>query len=294
MKPSPFEYRDPENLEDALATLAEYGDEAKILAGGQSLVPLLNFRLASPTLLVDVNDLPGLSAVRISGGTLNLGATARQSWLELSPAVAEGWPLLPAAIRWVAHRQIRNRGTVGGSLAHADPAAELPVVMRCLDARFHVRSQAGERTIDADDMFVTHLTTSLEPDEMLVGVEVPAMTPGTGWSFKEFSRRSGDFALAGVALTLNLDDEGRGSRAAVTLLASADIPLRDEEMDSLLVGREVDRESAAELGALAAEKADLIGGTDANVKYRRKLIRNLVEDAVLEAAERATERNEER
>ena len=294
MKPSPFEYRDPENLEDTLATLAEYGDEAKILAGGQSLVPLLNFRLASPALLVDVNDLPGLSTVRVSEGTLTVGATARQSWLELSPTVAEGWPLLPAAIRWVAHRQIRNRGTVGGSLAHADPAAELPVVMRCLDARFQVRSQAGQRVIDAADMFVTHLTTSLEADEMLVGVEVPPMAPGTGWSFKEFSRRSGDFALAGVALTVNLDHDGKCSRAAVTLLASADIPLRDEQMDSLLVGREIDKDSAAELGALAAEKADLIGGTPANVEYRRKLIRHLVEEAALEAADRATERYEDR
>jgi CO/xanthine dehydrogenase FAD-binding subunit len=191
VKPPPFEYAAPESLDEALALLAEHGDEAKVLAGGQSLVPLLNFRLARPALLVDVNRVSELDYLR-ENGSLRIGALARQA------ALARRDDLLGQAVRFVGHPQTRNRGTVCGSAAHADPAAELPCALLALDARFHVRSAArGARTIAAGDFFAGYLTTALEPDELLVEIEVP---PGDGpWAFAEHARVHGDWAIAGVA-----------------------------------------------------------------------------------------------
>jgi len=185
MKPPPFEYAAPETLDEALELLA--GEDAKALAGGQSLVPLLNFRFARPRLLVDLNGLAGLDGIRVDNGTLFLGALVRQAELERS-AVAEGWPLLHQAIRFVGHQQTRTRGTVGGSVVHADPAAELPCVLATLDARFHA------------ELFVGPLFTSIEPDELLVEIEVPAPPADARSAFVEYARTHGDFALAGVAL----------------------------------------------------------------------------------------------
>lgn len=205
MKPAPFEYAAPESLEEALDLL---GEDAKPLAGGQSLVPLLNFRLARPRLLVDLNGVPGLGTIRRSGGSLFLGALVRQAALERSRIAAEGWPLLHQAIRFVGHAQTRARGTIGGSVVHADPAAELPCVLATLGARFHVRSRRGSRTLAAEELFVGPLQTSLEPDELLVEIEVPEPRAGARAAFAEHARTHGDFALAGVAL-LAWDDETR-------------------------------------------------------------------------------------
>jgi CO/xanthine dehydrogenase FAD-binding subunit len=194
VKPAPFDYAAPSSLDEALSLL---GEDAKPLAGGQSLVPLLNFRLARPALLVDLNRVPGLAGIRRAGGVLRIGAMTRQAALERSTLVADGWPLLRDAVRHAGHPQTRNRGTVGGSVAHADPAAELPCA---LDARFHVRAARGARTLSADELFAGPLQTSLEPDELLVEIEVPPLPDGAPSGFAEHARTHGDFALAGVAV----------------------------------------------------------------------------------------------
>ena len=209
MKPAPVDYHAAGSLDEALGLLAEHGMDAKPLAGGQSLIPLLNFRLARPTVLVDLNGLGDLAYVRpVDGGGLSIGAMTRHATLESDPQVAAAAPLLHAAAGYIAHPQIRNRGTLGGTLAHADPAAELPVVSVALEARFRiVSSGGGERWAEAADFFVGLLTADLRPGELLVEVRVPAMPPGSGWSFHELARRSGDYAHAGVAAVLTRDGD---------------------------------------------------------------------------------------
>jgi CO/xanthine dehydrogenase FAD-binding subunit len=287
VKPPPFEYDDPATVDEALALLAEHGEEAKVLAGGQSLVPLLNFRLARPERLVDVNRLEPLVYVRADDGVLRLGALTRQAAIERSPEVAARVPLLADAIALVGHVQIRNRGTVGGSVAHADPAAELPAALAALEARYHVRSHAGERVIESGEMFVTHLTTALEPDELLAEIEVPLPPPRTGAAFVEFARRHGDFALGGAAVLLTLDDAGTCTRARIGLLAAAPTPVRAYEAEAWLVGVRLDEAAAAEAAARAVADVHPTGDIHGGSEYRHALIESLVQSALLQAAERA-------
>jgi carbon-monoxide dehydrogenase medium subunit/6-hydroxypseudooxynicotine dehydrogenase subunit alpha len=288
LKPSSFEYEAPGEIEQALEILARVGDDGKVLAGGQSLVPLLNFRLAAPACLVDINGVDGLSTLRRSSGWLSIGATTRQSVLERSPVAAEGWPLLHEALGFVAHAQIRNRGTVGGSVAHADPAAELPVALSCLDARVRVRSVRGERVVGWRDLFVTHLTTSMEPDELLVAVEVPPVPEGSGWAFSEFARRHGDFALGGAAVLVALDDSGACREARIALLGAGDVPIRAEAAEQFLVGAAVGDETVGEAGRLAVADIEPTGDIHGSGDYRKRLIEAMVRRAVSRAAERAT------
>lgn len=287
MKPPPFEYMAPKTLDDALATLAEHADDAKIIAGGQSLVPMLNFRLARPERLIDINGLGALSYIRKSDGVLRIGALTRGAQLERSTIVARGWPLLTEAMKLVAHAQIRNRGTVGGSVSHADPAAELPVAFSALDARFHVRSVRGARSIGWEDLFVTHLTTSLEPDELMTEIEVPPLPPRTGSAFVEYARRHGDFGLGGAAVVVSLDAEGACERAAIALLAAAPTPVRAGDAERALAGRRIDEETAAEAGALAVRDVAPTGDIHGSSEYRRGLIEALVRRALVTAADRA-------
>src|SRR2546428_2597983 len=210
MKPAPFAYHAPTGLDQALALLAEHGPEAKPLAGGQSLVAAMNFRLAQPAVLVDLNRVAGLDGIAVAPeGGLSLGAMTRQRALERDPLVARQAPLLAEAMPHVAHPQIRNRGTLGGSLAHADPAAELPAVMVALEARIRLRSRKAERWLSAEDFFVGLFATALQPGELLVEVALPPPGPRTGWAFEEVSRRHGDFALVGVAAVVQLNSDGR-------------------------------------------------------------------------------------
>jgi aerobic carbon-monoxide dehydrogenase medium subunit len=286
MKPPPFEYHDPRSVDETLSLLAEYGEDAKVLAGGQSLVPLLNFRLARPDRLVDINNVAGLDGLRVAGGELRLGALVRHSALERSQEAASAVPLLRDAVRLVGHVQIRNRGTVGGSVVHADPAAELPVALTALDARFHVRSTRGERVIAASDLFVTHLTTSLEPDELLTELAVPLPAPGTGAAFVEFARRHGDFALGGAAVTLTPGDDGRVARASLALLAAAPTPLRAAAAEASLAGRVPDEDAAREAATLAVAGIEPTGDIHGSSEYRRGLVEALVRRAILAAAGR--------
>jgi CO/xanthine dehydrogenase FAD-binding subunit len=263
VKPAPFAYEAPRSLNAALRLL---GDEARPLAGGQSLIPLLNFRLARPALLVDVNQLAELAVLRRAGGALHIGALTRQATLERSELVASGWPLLRQAVRLVGHPAIRARGTVGGSVAHADPTAELPVALTALDARFHVSSPRGERTLTAAELFRGHITTSLERDELLTEIEVPALPQGARTAFVEHARTHGDFALAGAALVLV-----PGEHAAIALLGAGPVPLRATQAERALVA-----------GADAAEAAALAAGAIQD-SYRRALIAALVRRAIGQA-----------
>jgi carbon-monoxide dehydrogenase medium subunit/6-hydroxypseudooxynicotine dehydrogenase subunit alpha len=287
VKPPVFDYEAPASLDEALSLLAERGADGKVLAGGQSLVPLLNFRLARPEVLIDINGLQELSYLRREERTLRIGALTRHAALEHSRLAAEYWPLLVEAMGWVAHPQIRNRGTVGGSCAHADPAAELPVVMAALDARFRVRSTRGERVLDAGEMFVGQLEPGIEPDELLIEIEVPPVAAGTGTAFVEFARRHGDFALGGVAALVELDAEGICRSAAISLLGAGPTPLRSAEAEAFLVGGPVDVTTAPEAAKLAVADASPTGDLHGSASYRRDLIETLTRRALLAAGERA-------
>jgi carbon-monoxide dehydrogenase medium subunit/6-hydroxypseudooxynicotine dehydrogenase subunit alpha len=284
VKPAAFEYDDPKELDEALDLLARHGDEGKVLAGGQSLVPLLNFRLARPARLIDVNRIDELAYIRRLGGSLRIGALTRALTLERSLLVPTGWPLLREAVRFVAHPAIRARGTVGGSVAHADPAAELPAAFAALDARFHVRSSRSARSLASDELFVTHLTTALEPDELLVEIEVPPLPAGAGTAFVEHARVHGDFALGGVAAVVVRGGNGTCERAAIALCAAAPTPVRVPEAEAALVGERIDEALARTAAAVAGQAVDV--PADAR-RYRRALVAELTVRAVLAAAARA-------
>jgi CO/xanthine dehydrogenase FAD-binding subunit len=289
VKPAPFDYRRPETLDEALAIFAELGSDAKALAGGQSLVPAMNFRLARPTVLVDLNRLDPLAYIAESpDGGLRIGAMTRQRAAERSPAVAGRASLLFEAMPWIAHPQIRNRGTVGGSLAHADPAAELPAVMVALDARFVLRSRAASRTVPAQGFYTGILTTDLRPDELLTEVQIPPRAARTGTAFMELARRQGDFALVGVAVELVLDESGACASARIVLLSVGDGPVLANTAMAALVGS-VPTASRIEEAARVVGEADIDPPSDihASSAYRRHLARVLVRRAVTRAAERA-------
>jgi aerobic carbon-monoxide dehydrogenase medium subunit len=287
MKPAPFEYHRPGSVEEAVALLAEHGWEAKPLAGGQSLVPAMNFRLAQPAVLVDLNGLTALDELVADGGGLSLGAMVRQRRAERSAAVAGRAPLLAAALRHVAHPQIRVRGTVGGSLAHADPAAELPAVMVALGARLTVRGPRGERSVEADDFFTGLFGTSLEDAELLVGVHLPAPPAGGGWAFDEVSRRHGDFALAGVAATVEVDAGGRCTASRIVLFGIGDGPVRATAAEALLAGEAPTPAAVRAAAEAAAAALDPPADVHASADYRRHLAGVMVRRALPRAFDRA-------
>ena len=288
MKPAPFDYVAPRSLDEAVAALAEGGTDAKLLAGGQSLIPLLNFRLARPALLVDLNRVAELAYVRPRNRGTAIGAMTRQATIERDRALSEKQPLLAEAIRWVGHAAIRSRGTIGGSLAHADPAAELPAVAVCLDAQLGVVGPRGRRTVSADDFFVGYLTTVLQPDEILIETWLPPVKPRTGQAWLEFARRHGDFALAGVAVSLSLQDEVVAD-ARIVLTGVGGKPVRAREAETLLVGGSVhERASAAAEAARSAIDPD--ADIHATKEYRAHLASVLTERAILLAHERSLSR----
>jgi carbon-monoxide dehydrogenase medium subunit len=289
VKPAPFDYLAPDSLDAALAAMRQHGYDAKLLAGGQSLIPLLNFRLASPTVLVDLNRLAELDFVRPTGsGGLSIGAMTRQSRLGTEPLIGERAPLLREAVPFIAHPQIRSRGTFGGTLAHADPAAELPVVALALDARLRLRSDSGERWVAARDFFVGLLTTALEPHEILVEIEIPPPPPRCGWSFHEIARRHGDYALAGLTAQIVLDREGRCSAARLVYLSAGDGPLDATAAVEPLLGQRPDDSLLREVSRLAAtEEVEPTGDIHASAEFKRHLCRVLTQRALATAFKRA-------
>lgn len=283
MKPAPFDYRRASRADEALAWLAQDGEDAKLLAGGQSLVPMLNFRLARPALLLDISRVGELAYIAKREGTLRIGATTKQTALERSSVVARDWPLLHTAVKHVAHPQIRNAGTVGGSVAHADPAAELPVACVALDATLHVRSARGDRVLSATEFFVTHLTTAMAADELLSEIEIPPLPAGTGQAFVEFARRHGDFALGGAAALLTLDEAGVCTRVSLTLMTAAPVPWRATEAEQLLVGRTLGPEDLREAAEMAAGGIVPTGDIHGSAAYRKSLARTMAERALAQA-----------
>lgn len=290
MKPAPFAYHRPDTVDGALALLAEHGYDAKLLAGGQSLVPAMNFRLAAPAVLIDLNRIPGLDAIAEGDGGVRIGAMVRQRVAERNPLIAARAPLMAETLPYVAHAQIRNRGTVGGSIAHADPAAELPAVMLALGARFHLRGTGGARTVTADDFFTGLFGTALEAEEMLVEVEIPDAAPGTGFAFDELSRRHGDFALAGVAAAVQVDAEGRCTSARIALLSVGDGPVLAANAAAALHGQAPGDEAIrAAAHAAAQQDIDPPGDIHATPAYRRQIAEVLVRRVLPRAFQRARE-----
>jgi CO/xanthine dehydrogenase FAD-binding subunit len=289
MKPSNFEYLAPRSQDEALATLAQRGDRAKVLAGGQSLVPLLNFRLAVPELVVDINRVSQLDYVREwdGGGGLALGALTRQYVVECSPLVRTRCPVLAEACHLIGHLPIRHRGTIGGNLAHADPASELPALMLALDADLSLASQNATRTLAADKFFTGPLQTALQPSELLVEIRVPGLPPRTGTAFVEVARRSGDYALVGVAAIITLNDVGRCERARLALCGVAPVPMRAPEAEQVLLGEVASSEVVTEAAGRAADRTDPAGDIHASAAFRRKLARHTVRQAIELAAQRA-------
>lgn len=289
MKPASFDYYAPQSLAEALALKAQHGDDAKFLAGGQSLIPAMNFRVAQPAILIDINGVAGLDVIRLEGDELRLGALARHRQVERDALVRDHAPLLHETMPHIAHPQIRNRGTLGGSLAHADPAAELPVICTALDARLRAQSTRGERWITAQDFFVTLFTTALEPDEMLVEVSLPARPARTGTAFMEAARRHGDYAMLGVAAVVTLDEAGRCARARLVYLNAGDRPAAAEQAAAALAGQTLTAEGidAAAAQAAAHEIEPMGSSVHATPEYQRHLARVLGRRALALAAERA-------
>lgn len=292
MKPAPFDYYAPNTLDEALALLAEHGYDAKVLAGGQSLVPTMNFRLAQPTILIDLNRISELAYIDAPGPDgIRLGAMTRQRAVERSELCARHAPLLHAAMPHIAHVQIRNRGTVGGSLAHADPAAELPAVAVAAGARLRLQSSRGERWIDASDFYTGLFSTALAPDELLVDLEFPAPSPRSGWSIHEVSRREGDYALVGVATEVALDESGACQEVRMVFLSVGEGPVEAVQAAEVLRGQHP-TEGVIAAAADAAAHADIEPTDDihASAAYRRHLARVLAQRSLREAFARAEHR----
>lgn len=285
MKPAPFEYHRAASIEEALALLARHGPEAKVLAGGQSLIPMLKLRLVRPGVLVDLNRVGELAYLRPANGTLACGAMARLAELE-SAEIRSRCPILAAAARHIGHPAIRHRGTICGSLAHADPAAELPLLALALDAELRVTGPAGDRAVPARDFFVTSLTTSLAAGELLV--EARFLLPGlrTGWAFQELSRRHGDFAIVSVAALIEAGTAGTIARARIALGGVADRPLRCPAAEVALAGTPAGPAAFQAAAAAAADPLEPPSDLHGSGAYRRHVARVLVERALMEAWQR--------
>jgi carbon-monoxide dehydrogenase medium subunit len=283
VKSAPFEFRAPDSLEQVLALLAEYGDEAKLIAGGQSLMPMLAMRLARPSVLIDIGRVAGLNGIEAGDGHLSIGATTTERQAERSPLVAGRVPVLAQALPFIGHVSIRNRGTVGGSLAHADASAELPAVAVATDAEMVLRGPGGERTVPADDFFVGHFTTSIADDECLVEVRLPASPPDAGWAFYEIARRSGDFALVGVAAMLQAR-AGRIEAARICLMGVSDRPRRARSVEDGLTGQSMSPETFAAAAADAVRDLDPASDMHGSAAHRRHLAGVAVRRALAAAA----------
>lgn len=296
MKPAPFAYVAPESVDEALALVRRYGDDGKVLAGGQSLVPMLNMRLAHPSVLIDLNRITALDYITngsqahtaANGSEVRIGAMTRQRTVESSPLVHEHLPLLAEAVRHIGHPQIRNRGTIGGSLAHADPAAELPAVLAALDGTVVARSSKGTRQIRPEAFFIGYLTTALRPDELLVEVRLPAHGR-SGWAFLEVARRHGDFALVGVAAVVEVDgDKLRRVRLVFTGVGGS--PVRVEEAEAAATGATPGDAVFAEVGRIVRERLEPESDIHATAEYRKVVGGVLAERALRAAVARARER----
>jgi carbon-monoxide dehydrogenase medium subunit len=284
MKASRFEYLRPTRLEDAIGLLSRYGADAKAIAGGQSLVPMMAFRLAAPRYLIDIGRIPGLNRIAIETDAIRIGALVRWRDIERSTPLQHAHPLLVEAVRHVAHYQIRNRGTVGGSLAHADPAAEMPGIAVTCEAQIVICGPRGQRTVDAAEFFTGTLVTALGSDELIVEIRLPSWRNNRRWGFQEFARRRGDFALAGVALFYDEDQSGRAENTHVGAIGVGDTPLRLSAAEAVITGQVVNDSLISAAAAAVSESVDPADDIHAPGEYRRALLGVLTERALAHAA----------
>jgi carbon-monoxide dehydrogenase medium subunit len=285
MKPAPFDYHAPTNLDEAIGLVSSL-DNAKLLAGGQSLVAMMNFRFVIPDHLIDLNGVAALASISVAGDTLRIGAMTRQRDLEFSPDIARHCPLMREALRHVGHRQTRNRGTIGGSLAHADPSAELPLVCAAYDATVEIAGARGTRRVPFAAFGQGFMTTAVGLDEILTAVELPLWPAGHGFGFHEFARRHGDFAIVGAAALLAIGKDRVVARASVTLCGVATAPLRMGDAEAGLTGRPLDR-TAIRVAAATARTIEPLGDIHATADYRRHLAEVLMARALADAGRRA-------
>ena len=290
MKPAPFEYHVPDSIEQALDLMSQHADEAKILAGGQSLVSAMNFRVVQPSVVIDLNRVAELSYIHEEGDVIRVGAMARERHLEFDSSIAKRTPLLTEAMPHIAHPQIRNRGTIGGSIVHADPAAELPVLMLALSARLKAKNVSGERWMDAQDFFAGMFTTALAPDEILVEIELPFMPARTGWSFMEVAPRAGDYALMGVAALVTLEKNGKCKKAKLVYLNAGDGPVDAKEAAKILEGEKINDKLIESASAMASGKEiNPFGNVHTSPDFQRHLANVLTKKALKQAMQRAEE-----
>jgi len=286
MKPAPFKYFAATSLEQALALKAQHGDAARFLAGGQSLIPAMNFRLARPAILIDINGIEALCGVRTAGATTRIGALTRYRALQRDAAFAGLFPLIGEALPLIAHPQIRNRGTIGGNLSHADPASELPAIAVALRAVFHVQSAKRTRSIAAADFFVSALTTALEPDEMLTEIELPLQSPRTGACFMEVARRRGDFAIVGVAAQMTLDGQEACCDIRLAFCGIDEAPVDASPAVSMLIGQSPTEKTFREVAASVQTLIEPAGSVHATADYQRHVAGVLTERALRTAHQR--------
>ncbi|MFQ5790805.1 MAG: FAD binding domain-containing protein [Acidobacteriota bacterium] len=289
MKPPLFKYIRVDSVEGALSALAEHGGEAKILAGGQSLVPMLNFRIAEPAILVDINPVKELDYIRVEEGWVRIGARTRQRSLEKSPEVKEKCPLLTEAAKWIGHPQIRNRGTVGGSLVHADPTAELALVAALLDSQFVIQGKGKSRTTGPSDFFESIMTTQIEEDEILTQVSYPVAPPRSGYGFRELCIRHGDFAIIAAAVQLTVGENGRCTEARVAVSGAGATPLRIRGAEAALVGNDGITQVLDTAAARVSDEIQPITDSKASEAYRREMARVFVHRAIEDAWSRVKE-----
>ena len=282
MKPAKFNYHSPTSIDDALTILERYQGDARPLAGGQSLVPMMNFRLATPAAIVDLNRIPGLAGIEEADGVVRIGAMARQRQIEFAPLLRGKLPLLNEAMRWVGHLPTRTRGTIGGSIAHADPSAEIPMVLQALDGEVVARGPQGERRVEASELFTAPLTTSLMPDEILTEARFPVMPTGAGYAIEEFARRKGDFAIAAIAVMLMRDGE-RCTTARLATAGIGPIPARLREAEAILEERGLGEAAIAAAAEKAAELVEPMSDQNGSAEFRRHLTAVLARRAVQKA-----------
>lgn len=287
MKPAPFDYYRVQSITEASELISEYGDDSKIIAGGQSLIPMMNFRLARPKVLIDISNVKNRDQIDDDGKGIKVAGTTVQRYLEQSKVVREEIPVLYEAIRNIGHVQIRNRGTVGGSIVHADPAAELPAVSLLLDAEYEIKSQSEQYTVAAEDFFITYMTTALQPDEILSSIYFKKPPKNSGWGFHELARREGDFALAGSAAVIGLDASGKCTHARVALFGVAPTPVRAREAEDILIGQSYSTELLKEAAEKVNEVVDPESDVHVTAEYRREVSSVLTLRALEDAFRRA-------
>jgi CO/xanthine dehydrogenase FAD-binding subunit len=277
MKPPAFEYHAPSTIEEALHLLSTLGPDAKPLAGGQSLVPMMNFRISHPTHLIDLNNVPDLSHIKTDGDCLRIGAMTRHRDVEHSGLIKGSWPLLCGVMKHVAHVQIRNRGTIGGSLCHADPSAELPAAIGALEGELVLQRGEETRVVPAREFFISALTTVLEPDELLVEIKIPPLPAGTSWAFDELSRRRGDFAIVGVAAVVRCDTAGAIDVVRLAFNGVGETFVRAHRAEAALLGRKPTADAVAEAAYIAASDLDPPSDIHASAQYRTKVSEAMAE-----------------